>query len=563
MYQSLTSIRRILCLHIPRFAAVISGAGEDQPRALIEQHRQMMIVHSINRNAQTLGVAPGMALSDARAFAKDLKTADLDPARIRTAKEQLAMWLGRYSPLIGYDPLVNPLMVSGGAGFWIDISGVAHLFGGEQRLMADLSAHLKRMNFCETNMAIAPTPGAAWAMAHHSTQNLSTIAKNGIRSALYPFPPTALRLTEKTLEALDRLGLRRIADIVRLPRTELGQRFPRDTDNLLLRLDQAFGDTAESIEPIAPPAPYACRRLYPEPVQHKNTIIAGLSDGLKRVLSALERDQRGARQVNLRLFKVNGHCAVIRVKTNAPTRNHQSLLRLFDERLNGLDVGFGLDTLVVEAPNHEALGYEQTSVLTKHGQSSNTTVFDSIANRLGEQAVRRFVVEASHTPGSDAVGLPLGADNANTAISWQRAYRDRVLVGRDQDAPVHEREQTAVRQSKLLPPIRSNQSLAKITGSRARPLHLFAKPQPVAFVRSHRHQARMTWRRLDHQLIDLQGPERITADWWKAHIAGDPIASAPRDYYQATDEQGRQFYLFETLTFDHEPTGVWHVAGFM
>ena len=564
MYQSLTSIRRILYLYVPRFAAVVSGAGEGEPRALIEQQRQMMIVHSVNKTAQRLGVTPGMALSDARAFAQGLTTAQLDPHRIQTTTSQLAQWLERYSPLVGYNPRNNPQNIGGGVGFWIDVSGVAHLFGGEVRLMEDLSRRLQRMNLPDAQMAIASTPGAAWAMAHYSGNTISSIGAGDTRSALYPLSPAALRLDEKTLESLDRLGLRRIADIVKLPRAEVGQRFPGDGESLLRRLDQAFGEVAESVDPITPPAPYACRQLYPEPVQHKEAVVAGLTDGLKRVLSALERDQRGAREAHLRLFRVDGHCMLVRVKTNAPTRDPKTLLRLFDDKLDALDVGFGLDALVVDVPYHEALAYAQTSLLLQNGKGANTTAFDRIANRLGDHAVAQLLVESSHTPGNDVLRLPLGADNRRDKSSWRRAHRDRTLVGLDQDAPAADQGRIAIRQGKRLKQTKSPVERAQdpVTTS-PRPLHLFPQPEPISFRRSNRHQARMTWRRIDHEVVDIQGPERVTADWWKAHIATDPERCHPRDYYQATDADGRRFYLFEALNADHMPTGKWHVAGLM
>ena len=564
MYQSLTSIRRILCLYVPRFAAVVSGAGEGEARALIEQQRQMMIVHSVNQTAQCLGVTPGMALSDARAFAQGLKTAPFDPYRIQTATSQLAQWLGRYSPLVGHNPENSPQDIGGGVGFWIDISGVAHLFGGEARLMLDLSQRLKRMNLPDAHIAIASTPGAAWAMAHYSGNAISSIEAGDTRSDLYPLPPAALRLDEKTLESLDRLGLRRIADLVKLPRTEVGQRFPRDGDSLLRRLDQAFGEVAESVDPIAPPAPYACRQLYPEPVQHKEAVVSGLTDGLKRVLSALERDQRGARNVHLRLFRVDGHCMLVSVKTNAPTRDLKTLLSLFDDRLDALDVGFGLDALVVDVPHHEALAYAQTSLLLQSGKGISATAFDRIANRLGDHAVAQLLVEPSHTPGNDVLRLPLGADNRKDRSSWCRAHRDRTLVGLDQDAPAVDQGRIAIRQGKRLKQTKTAVERAQdpITTS-PRPLHLFPRPEPISFRRSSRHQARMTWRRINHDVVDLQGPERITADWWKAHITTDPERCHARDYYQATDADGRRFYLFEALNAEHMPTGQWHVAGLM
>ena len=652
--NSLISIKRLLYVFVPRFAATFSGLTSAQhPQALIEQQRQVMLIHSCNSLAESMGVRPGMALSDARAFAKQLKTAEKSPAQINRGLERLTRWLSRYSPLVGHSDSHGdcPQQIGGGAGFWIDISGVAHLLGGEQALMADLEHRLSRLGLTDARLAIAPTAGMAWALAHYTANTTNTtkepltdpssapksnkrrhypsVDQHDLRSALLPLPPAALRLDEATLEALDRLGLRQISDILALPRQELGQRFPKHRDSLLRRIDQALGQSAESIEPLFAPSAYACRQLYPEPVQHKQAVLEGLKRGLEVVIPMLERDQRGVRQLDLRLFRVDGLTDCVQVRTNAPSRHVGDLCRLFDDKLDQLDVGFGLDALVVDVPRHDPMAWSQTSLLSRTDKRTKGAVFDRITNRFGPNSVRRLVPSPSHSPGQDALAVNFAQAQALND-PWRQSVRDRMLVGLDQDAPAGDQGRQAVRRGKLLEPARHQSkaqdspplaltmaaektetqtnttaataaaaatekpeaaalspALSGLTTAQVddqsyapadeqpdrlvprRPLHLLPRPAPVDF-RSEAPSSnptqttghwRMIWRRVEHNLVELSGPERITADWWKAHIATDAFERCPKDYYQARDREGRGYYLFELLDEAHQPTKQWYMAG--
>ena len=101
------------------------------------------------------GLAPGMPLADALSFLPGLATAAAEPAEDIAALRRLAEWCGRYSPWTAPD---------GTDGVRIEITGSAHLWGGEAALAADLMARLARQDIAG-RIAIADTLGAAWALA--------------------------------------------------------------------------------------------------------------------------------------------------------------------------------------------------------------------------------------------------------------------------------------------------------------------------------------------------------------------------------------------------------------
>ena len=87
----------------------------------------------MNDAAQHLGLRTGLALADARAMHPGLAVAESDAAADRKLLEAVADWCDRYTPLVGLDAP---------DGLMLDITGCAHLFGGEGPLCRDLLARL-------------------------------------------------------------------------------------------------------------------------------------------------------------------------------------------------------------------------------------------------------------------------------------------------------------------------------------------------------------------------------------------------------------------------------------
>ncbi len=107
--------------------------------------------------AQDAGLYVGMPLAQAQALIPGLHVAKASPDEDEAALRELARWAIRYSPVVSPDAP---------DGIWIDIAGAAHLFGGEEGLLADLTGRLKK-NGIAAQAAVADAPGAAWAVARY------------------------------------------------------------------------------------------------------------------------------------------------------------------------------------------------------------------------------------------------------------------------------------------------------------------------------------------------------------------------------------------------------------
>src|SRR5271155_1055450 len=167
-------MRRIMYLWLPRWPIdrrrlshrKNSGAlAEEIPFATVIDVAGRRLLAAVNPAATAAGLAPGMPLADALSFLPGLIATAAEPAEDAAALRRLAEWCGRYSPWTAPD---------GADGVKIEITGCAHLWGGEAALAADLIARLDRQGITG-HIAIADTLGAAWAFARFSQTDVSAV----------------------------------------------------------------------------------------------------------------------------------------------------------------------------------------------------------------------------------------------------------------------------------------------------------------------------------------------------------------------------------------------------
>ena len=161
------------------------------------------IIHAVTKAAAERGARPGVRLTDARALDPALVPLPANPEGDAAMVEQLARWAGRWSPLVEVD----------GEGLRLDISGVAHLFGGERGMARDIRKRFAGIGLT-ARIAIAPTAAAAWALAHHAP----CICGEDVEAKLAPLHVSSLQLDPDTVRTLERLGLKTIGALTSVPR---------------------------------------------------------------------------------------------------------------------------------------------------------------------------------------------------------------------------------------------------------------------------------------------------------------------------------------------------------
>jgi protein ImuB len=454
-------------------------------------------IAAANPAALAEGVSAGDLIADARARVGPLQVRPANPAADDAALRKLALWATRYTPTVAlFDE------ATGADGFFLDITGAAHLFGGEAPLLADLGERLARFGL-PAKTAIAETPGAAWALARFAAGRRITMHETA--EVLAPLPIEALRLAPETRTTLRRLGFKRVGSLTEAPRAPFAARFERE---LLRRLDQALGRAAEPLRPIVAPPVYHSLRYLMEPVTTQTGVVAVATRLMQDLVHALTRDGVGARALRLALYRVDGETPCFDIPLTTPTRSVAHVARLTDlklERINDtVEAGFGFEALGLAVTRAEPMEARQTDLAATAEEESAercAALIDRLTQRLGGRSVRRLAPRASHVP---------------------------------------ERAETAA-------PATAQAGVWPVPDERPRPLVLLGTPEPteITALIPEGLPRRFRWRGVSHGVAWMQGPERIAGEWWHED-------RPTRDYFLAEDDAGRRFWLFREGIYDRE-----------
>ena len=503
--------RRILSIWLPRLAierwAKVSGAAPDEAAILVIEGPHGQLISAVTDAARE-----GARLTDARALDPDLIAVPADIAGDATLLERLAVWAGRWSPLVEVD---------GTDGLRLDMTGAAHLFGGEDGLRTDVERRFAQLALT-ARAAIAPTAGAAWALARYG----SGLVSGAGLEALAPLPVAALRLSARANHTLARLGLKTIGALAGVPRRSLARRF-READNPIDALDRALGRRPEPLTGLAvEPPPRATLRLA-EPVADPAilaNILTCLAHPLARELAAR---RLGARRIALIAWRVDGEVREAEAEASLPTREAGHLVRLLAEKAATIDPGFGIDAFALEAGWCEPLSAGQDALIGEPPHELELArLIDRLVVRLGRGCVRRPEAIESHLP-ERAGGWVSGIFSGP---SRQRG-RGRAAEGSKGESLSRQQPARSLRESP--PPARG--------GGAARPQRLLDRPEPIGvlYATPEGMPRRFIWRRIAHDIARVEGPERIAPEWWR-QAAGTRL----RDYYRVEDSVGRRFWIF-------------------
>ena len=454
------------------------------------------VIWAVTRAAATRGAQAGARLTDARALDPSLIAVTADPAGDSALARRLARWAARWSPLVEVDG-DEP-----SGGLRMDVSGVAHLFGGEAALIEDVRKRLAGLGLT-ARVAIAPTAGAAWALARFSSPRspaASAFLPQGERdlaALLAPLPVAALRLSPHAVRTLERLGLKTIGALVGVPRRSLARRF-READNPLDALDRALGRKPEPLIATACEPPPEASFGVAEPASDPAVLPSALARLADPLVRELTRRRLGARRIAFLAFRVDGEVGEVEAETALPTRDPAHIVRLLAEKVQGLDPGFGFDAFKLVARWCEPLAAAQDALLGEPPRELELArLIDRLVARLGAERVRMPLRRESHLP--------------EEASGWTRAVQPSAR-------PREQREEEKVRPQRLLD---APEAIAVI----------YATPEGLP--------RRFVWRRGVHDIARVEGPERIAPEWWRA-----PSKARLRDYYRVEDAAGRRFWIY-------------------
>jgi protein ImuB len=442
------------------------------------------VLAAVDAAAQGLGLHPGLSLAEAQARIPALKIVDADLAGDAAALVELAAWHLRYTPLTVAD---HP------SGLWLDVTGCAHLLGGEAAMLADMRSRLRTAGI-SARVAIADTLGAAHAVARYGRPDQAIVLPGGHAAVLRELPIAALRIDRGTVDGLRRLGFERIGQLMDKHRAPFARRFG---PMLLRRFDQAVGRAPEPISWVLPPEMIRERLAFAEPILTPDSLAFVIDRLAVQVCTALELAGQGARQADLVFERTDHTRQVIRIGTSRPLRDPARLARLLVEKLISIDPEPGVDAMFLAVTLAEP--FETTQLASGLDDDDDTSpdlsdLIDRFTNRFGASNVYREVPAESDVPERSTQFVDALAPEGGTWSDEEWPFR---LLSNPEHIDV---------------------------------MALLPDHPPVAF----------TWRGKRRRVIWGNGPQRVYGEWWRR----DGEVSAVRDYFKVEDEDGQVWWLF-------------------
>jgi protein ImuB len=501
--------RRILSLWLPRLPTdrikrqlCRDDGSREEPSIVVAKQNNALQISALDDAAAHLGLEIGLPLANARAVCPQLRVFDADEVADAKALNDIACWCDRFTPLVALD---SP------HGLFLDITGCAHLFGGEAALMQMLCRALTRQGFA-VSAAVAGTSICARTMTRYVSGQI--VCDGEEAEAVKSLPVFTLGADDAITRGLRRAGLKTIGDVASRARHEITARFGAGFTALL---EQALGQGDAPISPRKPLPDYIVEKRFAEPVATEAVISATLSRLAQTLVVAMDRQGKGARRLEASFFRTDGAVRTIMVDTGQPVTQGEVIDRLFCERLDALndplDPGFGFDLIRLSASRTEIVVQQQRDLdANVHDNDELAALIDRIAARIGGRRVVVHLPQDTHIPERAVLAAPAQHHLAAAACA---AWAARV-----------ENE----------PPLR--------------PLRLFEKPEPIKVPFATVPDGpphHFTWRRATHAVVRVEGPERIAMEWWKHD--GQALT---RDYFRIEDEAGLRFWIYRDGLYGSE-----------
>jgi protein ImuB len=427
----------------------------------------------------------------------------LDPSVDHEALRQVAWTLLEWTPLVGLEQVERP------DSLLLDVSGCAHLFGGEDGLLEQFRSHPALQGY-QFRTAIADTVGAAWAGAHFGRESTILLPEGHQRRFLDALPPAALRLPPGILSHLSELGIDTIGRLAGLPRRDLPSRFG---PGIVRRIDQAFGDLPEPVAPERPPEPIVASWSSESPCENRCGLEQIARQLLDTVLDRLQETRRGTRLIAIRLQHEAGRETSLDIRLVSATASRKRLEAVFRTTWERAAIPEAVSGVLLQAMDPIVLPTRKGRLFDdgRDGPSGEwESLLERLSGRLGEGAVVRMERAADHAP-----------ERAFRCVPVTRlASRERPDASTDWPS------------------------------RRPRPLVLLSPPRPIRVVcMAHGPPSHVRCQQSASGIARTWGPERIETGWWRE----DPIR---RDYYRVETEDGRRLWVYRELR-----TGRWFLHG--
>lgn len=498
----MTSLRRIACVELDELPLQILLRAHDDwrgaPLAVVEEERPNAPLLLINREARALRLCTGMRFGAAKSLVPALRAGAVSALSIEQTVTDLVHDLQTFSPHVERDP------VSAGV-FYVDPAGLSHLYGGESNWARSVQQYLRGRHF-QASVVVGfgrALTGALSRVARGSHPKLIVSVEETLRQAR-EVPLERLAIAPKVRDALERVGLTKLGDLVDFPVDALGTRFGREAaawcrvahgEEILPLVAEAHREAIRSEIEVDPPDADVARLCF------------SLKRGLAHLLEEVRQRGQSVRAVWLRLQLERGSVCAQRLEPSSPTRDEQLLLELLRLRLSSMSLEDQVNRVVLEAETVDLAPGQLAMFVPRRDLAAGERALARLKASYGAEVVSMVELEEAHLP------------EAKFGFCEAR----QLSLPKCETSDEERMEAPFVRR-------------------------MFLRPIPLRAALAERDgQACLV---CDEGDFPLSGPYRVSGGWW--------VKEVERDYYYAQTLHGECWWVF----FDR-PRAAWFWHGFV
>lgn len=376
------------CLYLPHLAldAVLRNHPDpERPLVLVTGPTQKRVLAAVNPAAQAAGLRPGMGLASAQAIVADFGCVEYDPAQAEHWRQFLAAWAYRFSSQVctAFDQAIV-----------LEVEGSLRLFGPWPRLRSRLRDELQQLGF-RHHLVAAPNPFAARVLANAHAD--FAVGDGHLHSALGQLPLEHAGLDPAVVESLSRMGLRRLQQVLDLPRPSLAKRF---SSALLHHLDELLGTRETPLTFYRPPDRFDLRMEFDHEIESSQALLFPLRRLTGDLAAYLAGRDGGVQHFDILLEHESVPATPVRVGLLSPQRESAALFEFSKGRLEAARVPApvrGMRLVANELPPFVPASRDLFDLRPAQAIGWDA-LLERLRARLGDESVCRLTPFPDHRP---------------------------------------------------------------------------------------------------------------------------------------------------------------------
>ena len=372
-------------LHVDMDAFFASVAERDNPelkgKAVVIGMGARGVVSAANYEARKFGIHSAMPVGRARRLAPHAIFLPVDMARYQEVSEHVMEIFHTFTPW------VEPISLDEA---FLDVTGSHKLLGTGREIAVAIRKKVEEQEGITCSVGIAPSKFIAkLASANCKPNGMLEITTDRILTFLHPLPIQAMwGVGPKTAEVLERLGLRTIEDIAKLPRATLIRALGEANGASLYEL--AWGRDYRDVTPEEPDRSISAAETFAQDLDNPEEILTEFLRLTARATARLRDRDLFAKTISIKVrfadFSTINRSKTLPLPIDSTHDVYEVVKGLYQalriERARLRLVGVSLENLSEGAPHQMMLGEREVGWRQAEG------AIDQARARFGKGSVR-------------------------------------------------------------------------------------------------------------------------------------------------------------------------------